>query len=103
MRIVFESPMVVDVPFFDDGNFVGRFADVKTIAWPFGDVGGDFINLRLLILLLLLTISTGGSTRFRSDDGIIEAGEHLDDVVGVVLRSLLIIGMRDGRLMGDSI
>lgn len=83
MRIVFESPMAatavtapaVDdpaVPFFDDGNLLGRFAadDVKIIVWPFGDVGGDFNNLRLLklllLLLLLLIMSMGGRTRFKS-------------------------------------
>lgn len=71
MRIVFESPMADAVPFFDDGNLVGRLVDVvKIIVWPFGEVGGDFINLRLLklllLLLLLLIISIGGRTRFKS-------------------------------------
>ena len=28
MRIVFESPMFAAVPFFDAGNFYGRFEDV---------------------------------------------------------------------------
>lgn len=98
MRIVFESPIVVDLPFFADGNFVGLFdVVVKTIAWPLGEVGGDLINLRLakllLLLLLLLTISTGGKTRFKSPEfgEIWPAGDDLD----------VVVGMRDG-LCADS-